>query len=168
MDIERAHTPLLFLCVIVDAPSRSLKPPVAADDKSLQEYDQTPFWSEDNNSTDAYNATTPRATGLAPAGYIYVPPQCADRSTTCKLHLSLHGCSVNKYYDNAVHHLGFQRWGQANDIVIMFPRIQPHGYTVQQQDGCWDAYAQTGLDYAEKGGVQMAAVRNMITAVAGV
>ena len=63
--------------------------------------------------------------------------------------------------------MGFQAWGEANDIVILFPRIQPHGYAIETQSGCWDAYAQSGPDYAYKSGVQMAAVRAMIGALAG-
>lgn len=136
---------------------------------SLREFDQRPFWSDDNNGTASYNATTPRATGLAPAGFVYVPAACAAQGAkACRLHLSLHGCGVNGYYDDEVHHLGFQAWGEANGIVILFPRMQPHGYAKETQSGCWDAYAQSGADYAAKSGVQMAAVRAMIAAVAGV
>ena len=86
----------------------------------------------------------------------------------CRLHFSLHGCGVNEYYDEAVHHLGFQDWGEANDIVVVFPRIQPHGGTTETQSGCWDGYAQTGVDYALQSGAQMQGMRKMIAAVAGV
>eukprot|EP01046_Picozoa_sp_COSAG06_P042540 COSAG06_NODE_5435_length_3483_cov_2.515071_1_plen_63_part_00 len=44
--------------------------------------------------------------GLAPAGYLYVPKVCEAQGARCKLHFSLHGCGVNEYYDDAVHHLG--------------------------------------------------------------
>jgi hypothetical protein len=72
------------------------------------------------------------------------------------------------YYDDEVHHLSFQRWGEANNIVIVYPKIQPHGGTVETISGCWDAYAQSGADYALQSGAQMAAMRAMIKAVAGV
>ena len=85
----------------------------------------------------------------------------------CRLHLSLHGCDVNGYYDPAVHHLGFENWAEANGMVVLFPRMADHGATHQTLMGCWDAYAQTGADYALKSGAQMAAVRQMIRAVAG-
>ena len=42
------------------------------------------------------------------------------------------------------------------------------GTTHQTQSGCWDAYAQTGADYALQSGGQMAAVRRMLKALAGV
>ena len=116
-----------------------LTPPDSAtafSNASLLQFDQVPFFSADNNGTATYNATTPRATGLAPRGWIYVPKACRVPQAGCKLHLSLHGCGVNGYYDNAVKHLGFEAWGEANGIVILFPRLQPHGYTKQTSDGC--------------------------------
>jgi hypothetical protein len=122
-----------------------LRPKAAAPPANLLPFDQTPFFSAGNNGTATYNATTPRATGLAPSGYVYVPTRCHGQGRSCRLHLSLHGCSVNAYYDDAVHHLGFQEWGEANDIVILFPRLQPHGGTKETQDGCWDGYGQTGV-----------------------
>lgn len=67
-----------------------------------------------------------------------------------------------------MHHLGFQLWGETNGIVVVFPRIHPHGTTTQQRSGCYDGYAQTGANYALRDGVQMKALRAMITAVAGV
>ena len=81
-------------------------------------------------------------------GTRYVPTQCKVAGAMCKLHLSLHGCAVNEYYDDAVGHLGFQAWGEKNGIVVLFPRMQNHGYTVETTQGCWDAYGQTGADYA--------------------
>jgi hypothetical protein len=64
-------------------------------------------------------------------------------------------------------YLGFQEWGEANGIVIVFPRLQVHGGTRQTQDGCWDAYAQSGADFALKSAAQMHAVRQMIAAIGG-
>ena len=81
------------------------------------------------------------------------------------LHLNQPGTALNL---PQVHHLGFQRWGEANNIVVVFPRISPHGGTTESQSGCWDAYAQSGADYALKSGAQMAGMRAMIAAIAGV
>jgi len=143
-----------------------LHPPERSLSRHLTLFDQTPFMTQDNNGTQQYNATMPHVTGFAPEGYLYVPSRCRDGSP-CKLHFSLHGCGVDGYYEEAVHHLGFQNWGEANDIVIVFPRIQPHGGTEETQAGCWDGYAQSGRDYALKSGAQMRAVRQMVAAVGG-
>ena len=84
------------------APLRPPASPAAFANASLFQFDQRPFFSADNNGTRAYNATTPRATGLAPQGWVYVPEACRDDKARCKLHLSLHGCGVDRYYDDAV------------------------------------------------------------------
>eukprot|EP00756_Hemistasia_phaeocysticola_P000166 Hpha_TRINITY_DN10115_c0_g1::TRINITY_DN10115_c0_g1_i1::g.131432::m.131432 len=145
-----------------------LQPKTKASPTSLQLFDQAPFMSADNNGTAKYNETTPHVTGLAPAGYVYVPARCrGTEATPCRLHFSLHGCGVDNYYDDAVHHLGFQEWGEANAIVVVFPRLQPHGGTRETQTGCWDAYAQSGADFALKSGAQMDAMRKMIAAIGG-
>jgi hypothetical protein len=39
-------------------------------------------------------------------------------------------------------HLGFEAWGEANGIVVLFPRLQPHGFTRQTIGGCWDSYVK--------------------------
>ena len=102
---------------------------------------------------------------------MYVPKACRDgtrRGAGCKLHLSLHGCDVNRYYEEQVQHLGFENWAEANEMVVLFPRMAEYGTTTQTKWGCWDGYGQTGADYALKSGAQMVAVREMIRAVAGV
>jgi len=95
-----------------------------------------------------------------------VPTRC-EAGKACRLHLSLHGCGPDSYYDEAVRHLGLLEWGEANDIAIVFPRVQPHGATQETQSACWDGYAQTGGDYALRSGAQMHAVRQMIEAMGG-
>jgi len=96
-----------------------------------------------------------------------VPTACESGAKKCRLHFSLHGCGEEGYYEEAVHHLGFQEWGEVNDIVIVFPRVQQHGFTTEMQSGCWDGYAQSGTDYALKSGAQMHGMRQMIAAVGG-
>jgi hypothetical protein len=46
---------------------------------SLSPFDQHQFMSKNNNGTEVYNATTPHVTGLAAAGFIYVPHACTMR-----------------------------------------------------------------------------------------
>jgi len=152
----------------------TLHSPIASVNSSLSEFDQHPFFSQDNNGTNTYNETTPHSTGFAPFGFVYVPEACKSGSKQCKLHFSLHGCGVvggptgDGYYDDEVHHLGFQRWGEANGIVIVYPKLQSHGGTVQTQTGCWDGYAQSGSDYALQSGAQISAIRSMIKVLARV
>lgn len=69
---------------------------------SLFDFDQAPFVTG--------NATL---CSLAPAGRVYIPAACAARaagqSNPCALHLALHGCNVDGYYDAASHWL-FNAW----------------------------------------------------------
>lgn len=152
----------------------NLKPPVDAANASLSAFDQAPFMSKDNNGTAAYNESMAHITGLAPYGEVYVPARCKRTGAMCKLHFSFHGCGVvngptgDGYYDDQVHHLSFQRWGEANGIVIVYPKLQAHGGTTESQDGCWDGYAQTGEDYSLQSGAQITAIRAMIKAMAGI
>jgi hypothetical protein len=104
--------------------------------------------------------------GLNTTGYIYIPEPCMTGS--CKLHISLHGCSVNNYYEEAVHELSFNKWAETNRMVILYPRMADHGKTTQELIGCWDSYGQTGPDYDTKNGIQMKAIRQMIKRVAGI
>ena len=62
----------------------------------------------------------------------------------------------------------FCRWAETNRMVVVFPRMAQHGRVEQEMIGCWDAYAQTGADYAFKRGAQMVAVREMVRQTAGV
>ena len=80
----------------------------------------------------------------------------------------MHGCSVNNYYDEAVHELSFNRWAETNRMVVLYPRMAEHGTTTQEKIGCWDAYAQTSPKYDTKEGIQMIAIREMIRRVANV
>jgi hypothetical protein len=125
----------------------------------LQPFDQTPYFGID-----------PLATQLADTGYLYIPKACQANTTACDLHIALHGCNVDKYYESAVHDLSLNRWGETNSIVVLWPRIQPRNdsaATVQQRQGCFDAYAQTGEFYMTKAGPQMAAIGQMMSDIHG-
>ena len=73
-----------------------LKPPINADASLLREFDQRPFWTADNFGNSSFNESMPHVTGFAPAGYIYVPAACRAKAAKCRMHFSLHGCSVNE------------------------------------------------------------------------
>ncbi len=118
----------------------------------------------------AFRGPTPVLTQLADHGMLYVPTGCRGRVHQCDLHVALHGCSVDLYYDQAVRKLSFNSWGEANNIVVLWPRLAPRKdgqATVQQQIGCWDAYGQTSRLYATKQGPQVKAVRAMIDSLIG-
>jgi predicted esterase len=63
-----------------------LQPRVAeANPARLLNFDQTPYFSGSRTSLD-------------PQGFLYVPSQCQDGSTICRLHISFHGKSFHPMY----------------------------------------------------------------------
>lgn len=52
------------------------------------------------------------ASGLDTTGYLYVPAACASGSTTCKLHVALHGCaqSYSSIGSEFIMNTGYNMW----------------------------------------------------------
>ena len=107
---------------------------------------------------------------LADIGYAYVPVACDTAAAGCRLHVALHGCSQNAEAvdDDFVWDAGYNRWAEANRIVVLYPQTRAwsspwdaFGWGGNPQ-GCWDWWGYSGEAYAERGGVQMQAVRTMI------
>lgn len=88
---------------------------------------------------------------MADKGYVFVPPQCADGTTTCKLHVAFHGCRqgyaftgiepdgqpVKKALYGArktevekqlrgwtyfVENAGYNEWADTNNFVVLYPQ----------------------------------------------
>lgn len=114
---------------------------------SLIEYDQTGF-------------STGHAIGTS--GWIYVPAACASGSTTCRLHVALHGCKQNAATIGTqyVRNTGYNRWADTNNIVVLYPQA---GATAT--NGCWDWWGYDSADYAKKSGPQMKALKAMVDQV---
>ncbi|CAE8613292.1 unnamed protein product [Polarella glacialis] len=142
-----------------DGPGRSLQhiyegklaDPGQREWSSLRWFDQEPFYGEDNE-----------VTGLDKWALIYVPKAC--HTETCDLVVSFHGCGFvfPGLYEWLVTGLTFNQWAESNNMVVIYPRLKAHGTSSQFQQGCWNVYGQTGLDYADKGAAQMAAIKKMV------
>ena len=119
----------------------------------------------------------PWAVGMDVGGWLYVPADCA-RGAKCRLHVALHGCRQGQSYlpvetppggglyfgTTFVRHAGYAQWADSNRIVVLFP--QAVSIPLINPDGCWDWWGYTGEDYATRSGVQIAAIRAMIDALA--
>lgn len=129
-----------------------LNPP-APDQPVAVPFDQTPFGDPDR-------------TGLAPAGYVYVPPAC-ERGAACAVHIVFHGCrqSVAEVGDAVTTGAGFNRWAANNNLIVLYPQLSPRNSA--DPIACWDWVGRTGTEYATKGGAQIAAVHAMLKALAG-
>jgi poly(3-hydroxybutyrate) depolymerase len=105
--------------------------------------------------------------GMDTVGWLYVPRECAA-GERCALHVAFHGCEQGQSYigygTRFVRHAAYPEWADANHIVVLFPQAVLNPYV--NPDGCWDWWGYTDENYATKRGVQIAAVRAMVDALA--
>ena len=98
--------------------------------------------------------------------YRYVPTNCQSGSTTCRLHVSFHGCNQDKknIQTQYAEETGFNGWAEANNIIVMYP-YAVSSTMPSNPNACWDWWAYSGKDYAYKTGKQMKFVKDMIDRV---
>ena len=121
------------------------------------------------DQSEFFDAGNPQAS-LAATGHIYVPEACAGAGADCRLHVAFHGCSqnVDAVDDDFVWDGGYNRWAEANSVVVLYPQTAPWtpawdplGWGGNPK-ACWDWWGYTGGGYAGRDGVQMRAVRAMV------
>jgi poly(3-hydroxybutyrate) depolymerase len=130
------------------------KPRIAAKKENLFRFDQSRYGST--------------ATGLYSWGNIYIPTACQVKrganTTECFLHFSFHGCEQNFDYigERFSFGSGLNEWAEANNIVVVYPQATKISL-LDNPKACWDWWGYANdADYANKNGVQMKAVRQMI------
>lgn len=102
----------------------------------------------------------PSSISMADFAFMYVPQACASGTTTCKLHISFHGClqtlaDIGQAY---ILNTGLNEVAEANNIVILYPQVEK---SLLNPNGCFDWWGYTGVTYASRIGPQMATVNNM-------
>jgi len=141
----------------------------------LKAFDQTEFFD-----------TNDIRVGLSKVGYVFVPTSCESGAVApatprkCHLHVAFHGCnqSVDKVHDDFVRDAGCNRWAAANNIIVLYPQAKKWEWdppvswsdplnVLANPQGCWDYWGYSGLDYRNKNGKQMRAVKAMIDRVRG-
>ena len=136
-----------------------LNPPKSTLSSSPQAFDQHDFVTGD-----------PKTVGLADTGYVYVPAAC--QTQTCRVHVVFHGCKqyAQKVGDAVYGRGGYNRWADANKIIVLYPQTTPVGVEpLGNLDGCWNWWGFTGdgeHDFAEKTGRQISAIKKMIDRLA--
>ena len=142
----------------------TLEQPPPKESGRIVRFDQKPF-----AGGDAY------AISMGDSGYLYVPKTCETEA--CRVHVALHGCrmSVESIGERFVREAGYNRWADANRLVVLYPQTTPRngpGFRdwrwsyVFNPRGCWDWWGYTGPQYANKTGPQIRAVRAMIDRLA--
>lgn len=75
---------------------------------NLHTYDQTSYGTD---------------ISLADTGYVYIPTNCTNDLSSCRIHVALHGCLMNaeNIGTQFVTITGYNPLAEANDIVILYP-----------------------------------------------
>lgn len=104
------------------------------------------------------------AQGLAEQAFAYIPEVCRARRG-CRVHVAFHGCRQSREFvgDAFATQAGFNRWADANELVILYPQT---GKSTANPLGCWDWWGYTGAAYYAKQAPQIAAVRAMLDRLA--
>ena len=127
-----------------------LQPRVATPAGQIVSFNQRPYASA--------------ATGMADTGYLYVPPSCAAKGASCKVHVAIHGCKQsaesvgNQFYTDT----GYNHWADSNKLLVLYPQVNK-SLVPSNPEGCWDWWGYTGANYAYKSGAQMKAIKDMVT-----
>ncbi len=122
-------------------------------DGTLVAFDQSEFFNPAEESVSLHGV-----------GYLYVPANCAAEQ--CRLHIAFHGCKqdVGSVYDDFIRDAGYNRWAASNNIVVLYPQATT---SVGNPNRCWDFWGYSGLNYYNKTGVQMRAIKMMVDRLIG-
>ncbi|HSV46897.1 MAG TPA: PHB depolymerase family esterase [Ramlibacter sp.] len=128
----------------------ALKPRVGAPAGQIVSFDQRRYAAKE--------------TGMADAGFLYVPQACAVGGVRCKVHVALHGCaqSAESVGDKFYKETGYNNWADSNQILVLYPQVDKSTSSPSNPYGCWDWWGYTGDNYAHKSSVQMVAIKAMV------
>jgi len=103
---------------------------------------------------------------LAKTGFVFVPKDCAA-GIPCRVHIAFHGCrqGIGFVGRSFAHQSGYNRWADANRIVVLYPQVDRSGAWPLNPGGCWDWWGYSGANYASRDGLQLRAVRRMLAAL---
>jgi Esterase PHB depolymerase len=115
----------------------------------------------------------PRSVGLADTGYVYVPVACQTQNSACRVHVFFHGCLqyAGRVGDAVYKHGGYNKWADANRIVVLYPQTVNTDFDPVNPEGCWDWWGLSdplpkSADYARKTGYQISAIKAMLDRLA--
>ncbi len=100
---------------------------------------------------------------LDESGYAYVPEACAA-GRPCRLHVAFHGCRQGAEFvgEEFVRNAGYNRWAEANDIIVVYPQVRSSVFGPVNPHGCWDWWGYTGNEYMTQDGEQLRAIMQII------
>jgi poly(3-hydroxybutyrate) depolymerase len=95
-------------------------------------------------------------------GYVFIPEAC--ESVRCRVHVAFHGCrqSADEIGERFVREAGYNRWADANRLIVLYPQTIKRTWGIYNPRGCWDWWGYTGPRYHTKEGGQIRAVKAML------
>lgn len=124
-------------------------------------------------------------TGLADAGFVYVPASCrAGRPAGCRVHVVFHGCRQSSLSEDGaggtvgrgfVERAGYNAWAASSRLIVLYPQVAPHDtglplpYRLNPR-ACWDFWGYTSRlprsgEQVTRDAPQIRAVRAMVRAL---
>jgi hypothetical protein len=135
-----------------------LKPPAKTLSGRIIKFDQSEFVPTDSAS-------------MSKEAYVYVPASCDKEK--CKVHIAIHGCKQgaavikDKYYSTT----GYNELADTNNIIVLYPQVEPFASTPTNPEGCWDFWGYSSPDpvnpnFYKKESPQMTAIWKMLQRLA--
>jgi len=103
---------------------------------------------------------------MAGEGFLFVPKDCTA-GRPCRIHVAFHGCrqGIEFIGREFAKETGYNRWADANRIVVLYPQAAKSWFWPFNPWGCWDWWGYSGADYATRNAAQLATVHAMLTAL---
>ncbi len=132
-----------------------LKPSAQTLSSAIIEFDQSEFLDSETTS-------------MSDTGYAYIPAAC-ETGSSCPVHVVFHGCKQgakligDKYYAQT----GYNQIAESNNLIMLYPQVQPSGRNPFNPQGCWDFWGYSSPndsdpDYFTRNAPQLSAVYKMI------
>ena len=105
---------------------------------------------------------------MLPMALAYVPAVC-QAGDACGVHIAFHGCQQSTAYvgDVFARKAGYNRWAEANALIVLYPQVDSSRIAPLNPMGCWDWWGYTGDDYATKQGAQIGVAKATLDLLAG-
>jgi hypothetical protein len=107
-----------------------------------------------------------RLASMAETGFVFVPEDCAE-GVPCRVHVVFHGCrqGIGFVGRSFARQAGYNRWADANRIVVLYPQAARSRVWPLNPGGCWDWWGYSGANYASRDAAQLRAVHRMLEAL---
>jgi poly(3-hydroxybutyrate) depolymerase len=113
----------------------------------------------------------PDALSLGDTGHVFVPADCEQNGSACRVHIALHGCMQDtgevKVSRRFLDHAGYNAWADTNHLIVLYPQTKSGSYSPYNPDACWDwwSYIDHKDSYVTKAGSQIKALKAMLDAL---